>query len=78
MLEFCATDSLSSDDSEDDLMLLSNKTQSSSATTPTIHLPCQLAGHSVMLSLLLDLGSSHSFISERLAPHLPKLQALPR
>jgi hypothetical protein len=76
MMEFCAAESLDSEDSEDDLMVLSAETQNSNATTAATRLPCQLAGFDIVL--LLDSGSSHSFLSERLASHLPQLSTLPR
>jgi hypothetical protein len=74
MLEFCSTDSMESDDSDDNLMVLSAETQSSGANTEAIRLQCQVAGFPVLF--LLDSGSSHSFISERLAPHIPQVQPL--
>jgi hypothetical protein len=76
MLEFCGTDSSLSDDSDDDLMLLSTETQHTNASIAAVRLPCQLAGFDVVL--LLDSCSSHSFISERLAPFLPQLKPLPK
>lgn len=57
-------------------MLLSAETQHTDANTVAIRLPCQLSGFDIVL--LLDSGSSHSFVSERLAPHLPQLSALPK
>jgi hypothetical protein len=51
MLEFCGTDSSLSDDSDDDLMLLSTETQHTNASIAAIHLPCQLAGFDVVLLL---------------------------
>lgn len=76
MLEFCSNDTLESEDNDDDLMVLSAETQSPNANPSAIRIPCQLADFEVLL--LLDSGSSHSFISERLAGHLPQVAPLPR
>jgi hypothetical protein len=75
MLEFCSTEHCDSEDSDLDLMVLSAKTQSTKANTADVRLPCKLQGYDVVF--LLDSGSSHSFISKRLAPHLSRLQPLP-
>jgi hypothetical protein len=75
MLELCGSESLESDDSEVDLMVLSAMTQSVVANSSAIHLSCEIAGEGA--EFLLDSGSSHSFVSDRLAPHLPGLCALP-
>jgi hypothetical protein len=76
MLEFCANESVESEDSDVDLMVLSAGTQSATTNSSAIRLPCQIAGQEVVF--LLDSGSSHSFVSDRLAPHLTGLCALPR
>jgi hypothetical protein len=68
MLEFCSMEHCDSEDSDLDLMVLSAEIQSTKANTATVRLPCKLQGYDVVF--LLDSGSSHSFISERLAPHL--------
>lgn len=72
MLEFSALESLDSDDSDMDLMLLSADTQTATGGSGAIKLDCEIAGHNVVL--LLDSGSSHSFVSDRLAAHLPGTQ----
>lgn len=74
MLEFCALNSPDSDDSDMDLMLLSADTQTATGGSGAIKLDCQISGHSVVL--LLDSGSSHSFVSARLAHHLQGTQQL--
>jgi hypothetical protein len=76
MLEFCGSESVESDDSEVDLMVLSAVTQSVATNSSAIRLSCQIAGQNV--EFLLDSGSSHCFVSDHLAPHLPGLCALPR
>lgn len=43
MLEFCAMEVTESDDSEEDLMVLSAETQSDQAVYSTIKLNCELA-----------------------------------
>lgn len=75
MLEFCALDSMDSDDSDMDLMVLSAEAQQVQGGTNAIRLECQLGGHAVVL--LVDSGSSHSFISARLASHITGQQLLP-
>ncbi|KAM3330169.1 hypothetical protein ACQJBY_026885 [Aegilops geniculata] len=74
LLEFCATDSVDSDDSEVDLMVLSAETQTADPANSAIRLTCQVAGQEVIF--LLDSGSSHSFLSERLASQLAGQQRL--
>lgn len=74
MLQFCSLDSTESDDSDVDLMVLSADTQTSSASSSAIRLDCQIAAHEVVM--LLDSGSSHSFISSRLAAHLSGVEDL--
>uniref|UniRef100_A0A8R7QQI8 Uncharacterized protein n=1 Tax=Triticum urartu TaxID=4572 RepID=A0A8R7QQI8_TRIUA len=76
MLEFCALDNGDSEDSDMDLMVLSADTQTATGGSSAIRLDCQLAGHKVIF--LLDSGSSHSFISDRLAAHVPGMQQLPK
>jgi hypothetical protein len=76
MLEFCGSESLESDDSEVDLMVLSAVTQSAVANSSAIRLSCEIASQDA--EFLLDSGSSHSFVSDRLAPYPPGLCALPR
>ncbi|XBI72263.1 hypothetical protein VPH35_066259 [Triticum aestivum] len=75
MLEFCALDNMDSDDSDMDLMVLSAEAQQVQGGTNAIRLECQLGGHAVVL--LVDSGSSHSFISARLAAHIAGQQLLP-
>jgi hypothetical protein len=65
-----------SEDSDVDLMVLSVVTQAATTNSFAIRLPCQIAGQEALF--LVDSSSSHSFISDRLAPHLPGLCALPR
>ncbi|XP_037412327.1 uncharacterized protein LOC119275560 [Triticum dicoccoides] len=74
ILEFCATDPVESDDSEVDLMVLSAETQTSDPSNSAIRLTCQVGGQEVVF--LLDSGSSHSFLSDRLAGHLVGQQPL--
>ena len=69
ILHFCASDRTDSEDSEDDLMVLSADTQSAQTGASAIRLQCQVAGQTV--EFLLDSGSSHSFLSERLAQQVP-------
>jgi hypothetical protein len=57
MLEFCGSESLESDDSEVDLMVLYAVTQSAAANSSAIHLSCEIAGQDA--EFLLDSGSSH-------------------
>lgn len=76
MLEFCKSELSDSDDSVDDLMVLSAETQKATNDTSAIRLKCQIAGLDAIF--LLDSGSSHSFVSTRLAQHLPGKQALPK
>lgn len=76
MLEFCNSESVESEESEDDLMVLSAETQPTGANTSAIRLPCQIAGHDVLF--LLDSGSSHSFLSARLAQHFSDAVPLPK
>lgn len=76
MLEFCSAESVQSEDSDVDLMVLSAETQSDSGKTEAIRLDCEIEGQQVVF--LLDSGSSHSFLSERLAQHVPGRQDLPK
>jgi len=75
MLEFRTLERANSEESEDDLMVLSAETQTTSPATSDIRLSCQLAGQEVVF--LLDFESSHSFISSRLAQFLPDQTPLP-
>ena len=75
-MEFCALDSAESEESDEDLMVLSADTQSADAKSSAIRLQCQIASQDVVL--LLDSGSSHSFVGARLAQHLPRACSLPK
>lgn len=74
LLEVCATNSVDSDDSEVDLMVLSAETQTAGPANSVIRLTCQVAGQEVIF--LLDSGSLHSFLSDRLASQLAGQQRL--
>jgi hypothetical protein len=76
MLDFCSAESLESEDSEDDLMVLSAETQSSGIDSGAIRLAGEICGQSVVF--LLDSRSSHSFLSERLSNLFPNKVPLPK
>lgn len=74
MLEFCDLSSPDSDDSDDDLMVLSTEAQSDKSESSAIKLTCQLQGQ--WFVFLLDSGSSHSFLSAKVAANVPGHQLL--
>lgn len=76
MLEFCDRASHESDDSEDDLMLLSAESQTDKTEPSAIRLTCQLQGQELVF--LLDSGSSHSFLSSKVAVSVPGHELLPK
>ncbi|VAI09231.1 unnamed protein product [Triticum turgidum subsp. durum] len=76
MLEFCDLTSPDSDDSADDLMVLSTEAQSDKSEPSAIKLSCQLQGE--WFVFLLDSGSSHSFLSAKAAAIVPGHKLLAR
>lgn len=76
MLEFCDLTSLDSDDSADDLMVLSTEARSNKYEPRAIKLSCQLQGQ--WFVFLLDSDSSHSFLSAKAAAIVSRHKLVPR